>query len=123
MSPFHRHGRFSGCINLGIAVLALAGIVIGAATVSAGSEGILDDYGIEGTVSGATIVTAVLAIEDPFLTARPIRKGVPEIGIGNVIASLVFSVTGKLGIVVLSTQPVGMVWTASSAPERSRERP
>jgi cation:H+ antiporter len=53
-------------------------------------------------VFGATIVTAVLSIEDLFLTARPIRKGVPEIGIGNVIGSLVFSVTGKLGIVVLA---------------------
>ena len=51
---------------------------------------------------GATIVTAVLTIEDLFLTVRPIHKGVPEIGIGNVIGSLVFSVTGKLGIVVLA---------------------
>jgi len=33
---------------------------------------------------------------------QPIRKGVPEIGIGNVIGSLVFSVTGKLGIIVLA---------------------
>jgi len=53
-------------------------------------------------VFGATVVTAVLAIEDLFLTVQPIRKGVPEIGIGNVIGSLVFSVTGKLGIVVLA---------------------
>ena len=51
---------------------------------------------------GATVVTAVLSIEDLFLTVRPIRKGVPEIGIGNVIGSLIFSVTGKLGIVVLA---------------------
>ena len=102
MSPFSRQGRYSGWINLGVAVLALCGIIIGAATVSTGSEQILDRYGIEGTVFGATIVTAVLCIEDLFLTVQPIRKGVPEIGIGNVIGSLVFSVTGKLGIVVLA---------------------
>jgi cation:H+ antiporter len=102
MSPFHTEGRFSGWLNLGIAVLALGGIIIGAATVSTGTEEILDRYGIEGTVFGATIVTAVLCIEDLFLTVQPIRKGVPEIGIGNVIGSLVFSVTGKLGIVVLA---------------------
>ena len=102
MSPFHTEGRVSGWLNLGIAVLALGGIIIGAATVSEGTEGILDRYGIEGTVFGATIVTAVLCIEDLFLTVQPIRKGVPEIGIGNVIGSLVFSVTGKLGIVVLA---------------------
>jgi cation:H+ antiporter len=48
-------------------------------------------------VFGATIVTAVLTIEDLFLTVRPIRLGVPEIGIGNVIGSLIFSVTGHRG--------------------------
>jgi cation:H+ antiporter len=102
MSPFHTESRFSGWLNLGIAVLALAGIIIGAATVSTGTEQILDRYGIEGTVFGATVLTAVLCIEDLFLTVQPIRKGVPEIGIGNVIGSLVFSVTGKLGIIVLA---------------------
>jgi cation:H+ antiporter len=101
MSFFDRR-RWSGWLNLGIAVLALGGIIIGAATVSEGSDQILDRYGIDGTVFGATIITAVLVIEDLFLTVRPIRKGVPEIGIGNVIGSLVFSVTGKLGIVVLA---------------------
>ena len=102
MSLFGGQGRFSGWLNLGLAVLALCGIIIGAATVSTGTDEILDRYGIEGTVFGATIVTAVLCIEDLFLTVQPIRKGVPEIGIGNVIGSLVFSVTGKLGIVVLA---------------------
>jgi cation:H+ antiporter len=102
MSLFRRQGRWSGWINLGLAVIAIAGIVIGAATVSEGTDQILDRYAIEGTVFGATIVTLVLSIEDLFLTARPIRRGVPEIGIGNVIGSLIFSVTGKLGIVVLA---------------------
>jgi cation:H+ antiporter len=100
MSIFRQ--RFSGWLNLALAVVALGGIVIGAATVSEGSHQILNRYGIEGTVFGATIVTLVLSIEDLFLTARPIRTGVPEIGIGNVIGSLVFSVTGKLGVVVLA---------------------
>jgi cation:H+ antiporter len=102
MSVFGAQGRFTGWLNLGVAVVALCGIIIGAATVSEGTEGILDRYGIEGTVFGATVVTAVLTIEDLFLTVRPIRKGVPEIGIGNVMGSLVFSVTAKLGIVVLA---------------------
>ena len=83
-------------------MVAICGIIIGAATVSEGTDQILNRYSIEGTVFGATIVTAVLSIEDLFLTVRPIRRGVPEIGIGNVIGSLIFSVTGKLGIVVLA---------------------
>jgi len=89
-------------IVLGLAVIAICGIIIGAATVSTGTDQILNRYSIEATVFGATVVTAVLSIEDLFLTVRPIRRGVPEIGIGNVIGSLIFSVTGKLGIVVLA---------------------
>jgi cation:H+ antiporter len=100
--PFAERRRFSGWLSLGLAVVALCGLIIGAATTSTGTEGILDEYAIAGTVFGATIVTAVLSIEDLFLTVQPIRKGVPQIGIGNVIGSLVFSVTGKLGIVVLA---------------------
>ena len=102
MMPFEGERRFTGWLNLGLAIVALAGIIVGAATVSTGTEGILEQYDIEDTVFGATIVTAVLVIEDLFLTVRPIRKGIPEIGIGNVIGSLVFSVTAKLGIVVIA---------------------
>ena len=102
MMPLHEPRELPGWASLGLAVLALGGIVIGAATMSTGTEGILENYGIEGTVFGATIVTAVLAVEDLFLTVQPIRKGVPEIGIGNVIGSLVFSVTGKLGVIVVA---------------------
>ncbi|MBM7809082.1 cation:H+ antiporter [Geodermatophilus bullaregiensis] len=94
--------RLPGWADLGLAVLALAGLVIGAATTSAGTEGILDAYGLEGTVFGATIVTAVLTLEDLFLTVEAFRKGVPEVGVGNVIGSVVFSVTGKLGITLLA---------------------
>ena len=69
MSLFGRQGRWSGWINLGLAVIAICGIIIGAATVSEASDQILDRYAIEGTVFGATIVTLVLSIEDLFLTA------------------------------------------------------
>jgi cation:H+ antiporter len=102
MMPFGTGLRHPGWPSLGMAVLALAGIVIGAATVSTGTEGILEEYELEGTLFGATIITAVLTIEDLFLTVEPIRRGVPEIGVGNVIGSLVFTVTGKLGIIVIA---------------------
>ncbi|MFD0489298.1 sodium:calcium antiporter [Saccharopolyspora spinosporotrichia] len=101
-TPFAEARRLPGWACLGLAVLALAGLVIGASTTSTGTSGILEDFGIEGTVFGATIVTLALTIEDFFLTVEPVRKGVPAIGIGNVVGSLVFSVTGKLGIIVLA---------------------
>jgi cation:H+ antiporter len=92
----------SGWRGLGFAVLALAGLVVGSAVTGIGTKGILQTYGLQGTVFGATIATAVLTVEDVFLTVEPARRGAPEIGVGNVIGSVVFSVTGKLGIVVLA---------------------
>ena len=99
--PFAAARTRSGWVKLGLAVLALGGLVIGAAVTGIGTNGILETYGLEGTLFGATIATAVLTIEDIFLTVEPIRRGVPEIGVGNVIGSVIFSVTGKLGIIVL----------------------
>jgi cation:H+ antiporter len=100
--PLARPRRLPGWAHLGLAVLALAGLVVGAATTSRGIQGILEVNGLDGTVFGATVVTAVLTLEDLFLTVEPFRKGVPEIGVGNVIGSVVFSVTGKLGITLLA---------------------
>jgi len=100
--PFAEARRLPGWAGLALALLALTGLIIGAATTGIGVEGILEAYGIEGTLFGATIVTAVLTIEDIFLTVEPIRKGAPEVGIGNVIGSVVFSVTGKLGVIILA---------------------
>jgi cation:H+ antiporter len=99
---FAELGRGSGWTGLGPAILALAGLVTGSAVTGIGTQGILQTYGLQGTLFGATIATAVLTIEDVFLTVEPARKGAPEIGFGNVIGSVVFSVTGKLGIVLLA---------------------
>jgi cation:H+ antiporter len=86
---------------LGLAVLALVGLVIGAIVAGQGTAGILDTFDIDGTVFGVTIATLALSLEDIFLTVEPARRGAPEIGVANVIGSVVFSVTGKLGIVLL----------------------
>ncbi|MEV5971721.1 hypothetical protein [Streptomyces sp. NPDC051921] len=84
------------------AVLALTGLVAGAWAMSEGTEGIQERFAISGTVFGATIATLVLSLEDVLLTAEPARRGAPAIGIGNVIGSVVFSVTAKLGVVALA---------------------
>ncbi|GAB3240734.1 sodium:calcium antiporter [Kineosporia babensis] len=88
--------------GIGLALLALVGLVAAATLTSEGIEGILDDFSIEGTLFGATIATLVLTLEDIFLTVGPNRRGVSEIGIGNVIGSVVFGVTAKLGIILLT---------------------
>jgi cation:H+ antiporter len=100
--PFAESRARSGWAGLALAVLALAGLVAGAAITGSGIEGILHNYQLEGTFFGATIATAVLTADDIFLTVEPARKGAPEIGVGNVIGSVVFSITGKLGLVLLA---------------------
>lgn len=84
-----------------LALLALIGVVIGAWVMAEGTEGIVEEYAIGGTVFGATIATLVLSLEDIFLTVEPFRRGAPAIGVGNVIGSVVFSVTAKVGIIAL----------------------
>ncbi|MFD1589399.1 sodium:calcium antiporter [Halorientalis brevis] len=91
----------TGWIWLGLCVLALGGIVFGSILLEAGSEAAVEGFGIEETVFGATVLTAILTFEDIMLTIEPVRRGVPEIGVGNVIGSVLFSVTGNVGVIML----------------------
>ncbi len=98
---FLRARQSSPWAAIGWAVVALIGLVIGAIVAGQGTDGILDTFDIDGTVFGVTIGTLALSLEDIFLTVEPQRRGAPEIGVANVLGSVVFSVTGKLGIVLL----------------------
>ena len=98
---FLRARQSSPWTAIAYAVVALVGLVIGAIVAGQGTDGILDTFDIDGTVFGVTIGTLALSLEDIFLTVEPSRRGAPEIGIANVLGSVVFSVTGKLGIVLL----------------------
>jgi cation:H+ antiporter len=98
---FLKARQHSPWVALALAVLALVGLVVGAIVAAQGTNGILDTFDIDGTVFGVTIATLALSLEDIFLTVEPARRGAPEIGVANVIGSVVFSVTGKLGIVLL----------------------
>jgi cation:H+ antiporter len=100
--PFSRSRPLPKWGGVTLAVVALVGLIAGAAITSAGIDGILDHYAIQGTLFGATVATLVLSLEDISLTVEPNRKGAPEIGIGNVIGSVVFGVTAKLGIILLT---------------------
>jgi cation:H+ antiporter len=98
---FVRGRNNAGVIWIGLAVVALVGIVFASMLLEAGSEVAVEGLGIEETVFGATVLTAILTFEDIMLTLEPVRRGVPEIGVGNVIGSVLFSVTGNVGIIML----------------------
>ncbi|WP_018334402.1 sodium:calcium antiporter [Actinomycetospora chiangmaiensis] len=99
---FLRARSHSPGLGLGLAVLALVGLVIGAVAAGQATEGVIRTLGIDGTVFGVTVATVALSLEDIFLTAEPQRRGAPEIAVANVIGSVVFSVTGKLGVILLA---------------------
>jgi cation:H+ antiporter len=98
---FVRGRNHAGVIWIALAVVALVGIVFASMLLEAGSEVVVEGFGIEETVFGATVLTAILTFEDIMLTLEPVRRGVPEIGVGNVIGSVLFSVTGNVGIIML----------------------
>lgn len=91
----------AGWIWIFLAILALVGVVFASMLLEAGSEVVVEGLGIKETVFGATILTAILTFEDIMLTIEPVRRGFPEIGVGNVIGSVLFSVTGNVGIIML----------------------
>ncbi|WP_435069124.1 sodium:calcium antiporter [Haloplanus sp. C73] len=90
----------SGFVWIGLAIVALAGIVFAAMLLEGGSEVVIEGFGIEETVFGATFLTLILTFEDIMLTIEPVRRGFPEIGVGNVIGSVLFSVTGNIGVIM-----------------------
>ena len=95
------HRAYAGYIWFGLAVAALVGVVLGSVLIETGSEIVLEETGIEGTVFGATVITLLLTFENVLLTLEPVRRGFPEIGIGHVVGSVVFSVTGNIGFILL----------------------
>ncbi|WP_120245954.1 sodium:proton exchanger [Halopiger aswanensis] len=90
---------YEGLFWLGLAGVALVGVTAGALLLETGSEALVESWGLEQTVFGATVLTLVLTFENLLLTLEPVRRGVPEIGIGHVIGSVIFSVTANVGVI------------------------
>ena len=94
----------SGLVWIVLSIVALAGIVFAAMLLEGGSEVVIEGFGISETVFGATFLTLLLTFEDIMLTIEPVRRGFPEIGVGNVIGSVLFSVTGNIGVIMFLSE-------------------
>lgn len=92
---------YAGYIWIGLAVVALGGVVVGSILIEAGSEVVVEETGLEETVFGATVITLLLTFENIALTIEPVRRGIPEIGVGHIIGSVVFSSTANIGFILL----------------------
>ena len=94
----------SGFVWIVLSIVALVGIVFAAMLLEGGSEVVIEGFGISETVFGATFLTLLLTGEDLLLTIEPVRRGFPEIGVGNVIGSVLFSVTGNIGVIMFLSE-------------------
>jgi cation:H+ antiporter len=107
LRKFARHDWFWP----GVMVVALLGIVVGAESASAGTEGILRTWDLQGTIVGVTLVTVLFTLDDLLLAVEPVRLGYYDVAVGGIIGSLLFFVTANTGIVAL----VGSISTSSRA--------
>jgi cation:H+ antiporter len=80
----------------------LAGLIIGAELLVFGTQRIVSGLGFSETVFGLLIVGAAVSFEEVVLEALPAFRGFPELSVGNALGTLVFLLTGSLGVIVLA---------------------
>lgn len=93
-----RYGRY---YTLAVLVLATIGMTVGSQVAVTGAEELLTAFGIAGVAFGATVVGFISSLEELFLTVEPVREGRPDIGVGNVVGSMLFFVTANAGVIAL----------------------
>ena len=87
--------------ELGVLVLATLGMTVGSQAAVMGAEDLIAVLGVAGTAFGATVVGFISSLEELFLTVEPVREGRPDIGVGNVVGSMLFFVTANAGVIAL----------------------
>jgi len=82
-------------------LLGLAGLVVGAEVLVFGTRGIVDSLGVSETVFGLLVVAAAVSFDEVVLEMLPAHRGHPEISVGNALGTLLFLLTGSLGVIAL----------------------
>ena len=80
---------------------ALAGLVLGAELLVAGTERIVDRLDLSETAFGLLVVGAAVSFEEVVLELLPAYRGFPELTVGNALGTLVFLVAPSLGVIAL----------------------
>lgn len=79
----------------------VVGLIAGAELLVFGTERVVSELGFSETVFGLLIVGAAVSFEELILEALPAFRGFPELSVGNALGTLVFLLTGSLGVIVL----------------------
>jgi cation:H+ antiporter len=93
--------RHRGIAYLGVAVVAAVGMTVGSELAVSGAEALLELLGVTGLAFGATALSLVASLEELFLTVEPVRRGRPQIGVGNVVGSVLFFVSANAGLIAM----------------------
>jgi cation:H+ antiporter len=89
--------------RLAVKVLGgLVGLLVGAELLVFGTGRIVSELGLSETVFGLLVVGAAVSFEEVVLEALPAFRGFPELSVGNALGTLVFLLTGSLGVIVLA---------------------
>ena len=80
----------------------VAGLLVGAELLVFGTERVVSELGLSETVFGLLVVAAAVSFEEVVLEALPAFRGFPELSVGNALGTLIFLVTGSLGVIVLA---------------------
>jgi cation:H+ antiporter len=86
---------------LGLVVLFTIGMVIGSELAIEGAQGIVSDFGLNGTIFGMTVAGLVMSLEEILLVVEPIRNDRSSIAVGNIVGSLIFFTTGNIGLLAV----------------------
>ena len=80
----------------------LAGLVLGAELLVLGTERVVGGLGLSETLFGLVVVAAAVSFEEVILEMLPAHRGHPEISVGNALGTVIFLLTGSLGLIVLA---------------------
>ncbi|MGN6188680.1 MAG: sodium:calcium antiporter [Conexibacter sp.] len=82
-------------------VAGLVGLVVGAELLVFGTERVVGELGLSESVFGVLVVGAAVSFEEVVLEALPAFRGFPELSVGNALGTLIFLLTGSLGVIAL----------------------
>ena len=80
----------------------LAGLIAGAELLVFGTGRVVSELGLSESAFGLLVVGAAVSFEEVVLEALPAFRGFPELSVGNALGTLVFLLTGSLGVIVLA---------------------
>ncbi len=90
--------RFGVWTGLGLALVGLVGVVIGARFLVDGASTLAREFGISETLIGLTIVAVGTSLPELATSLIAAIRGRSDIAIGNVIGSNIFNILGILGL-------------------------